>query len=143
MLGFVTRRFRVRAAIVTAAVYALCAIAPHAALAITNGAIALHCMTEFRVAGGHADHAAMGHTHADASMDMAAHDHHGSGTPPAHSDGGKSNVANCCGLFCASALANEPYLGIEMAFSVSSDFVGPSTSLTGRAPERLYRPPIV
>ena len=46
MLTRLTRTFRIRAAITLAVAYALCVVAPSAALAFADGPSAAHCLTD-------------------------------------------------------------------------------------------------
>src|SRR3954462_78833 len=99
MLTMRNRTSRWRAAVALAALYALCVLAPHAALAFTHAAA--HCLTEpHGAAHVHAPVKPARHVHADDTE----HDHHG-GAPDKPSDG-KSVSGNCCGLFCVSALVD-------------------------------------
>src|SRR5262249_21637867 len=114
MLSGLTKRFRVRAAIVIAALYALCILAPAAAFAFSNNTAVPLCLTEAHVgvhnsAGMPAnraahDHASTVHVHPDGS----AHQPHDDGTSPQHTDDDKARVASCCGLFSVVAIAGEP-----------------------------------
>jgi hypothetical protein len=146
MLSGLTKRFRVRAAIVTAALYALCMLAPAAAFAFSNNPAVPLCLTEGHVgvhnSGGMHDHGAAHdhgtvHVHADGSV----HQHHDDGTAPQRTDD-KARVASCCGLFSVVAIAGEPgpSLGLYSLASVVLPVVG--EALSGRGPERINRPPI-
>ncbi len=147
MLIGLTKRFRFKAALALIALYALCILVPHAALALGSNAAA-HCLKEGPVAAHvHAaeatphSHAGGGeHHHHDAG---AALGHADSGVPHKHSgQDGKGHAGNCCGLFCVSALA------LEAATALHAPPVTPSTPpglhefLAGRGPDRLIRPPI-
>jgi hypothetical protein len=149
MLSALTKSFRVRAAIVIAALYALCSIAPAAAFAFSSNPAVSHCLIEGHVgahnAGGQHDHGAAQdhggavHVHADGS----AHQHHDDGAPPQHSgDDDKARVASCCGLFSVVAIADEPVpsLGLYSLASAVLPVIG--EALSGRGPERINRPPI-
>jgi hypothetical protein len=148
MLSALTKSFRVRAAIVIAALYALCSIAPAAAFAFSNNPAVSHCLIEGHVgahdAGMHDhgaahDHGGTVHVHADGS----AHQHHDDGAVPQHSsDDDKARVASCCGLFSVVAIAGEPFpsLGLYSLASAVLPIVG--EALSGRGPDRINRPPI-
>jgi hypothetical protein len=141
------QRFRVRAAFVVAALYALCVLAPHAAVAL--GSVA-HCLTDDQSAAhvhkAKADVTA--HTHADGTA------HHHGGKPAVQDDadatdrhehskaGEKSGNGNCCGLFCISAIAGDrgPMLLVPLSFA--ADLPALADALTGHDPGRLNRPPI-
>jgi hypothetical protein len=139
MFSGLTRTFRIRTAIALAAVYALCVLAPAAALAFMHGPAAVHCLNDQHgIATSHAHDGDM-HVHADGTT----HRHHANGATHGHSDsGGTSHPADCCGLFCMAALTTEPAvtLGNPEHFSV----VGPALDddVAGRGPDRINRPPI-
>jgi hypothetical protein len=153
MLSGLTKRFRVRAAMVIAALYALCILAPATAFAFSNNPAVSLCLTEGHVgvhnvgvhdSGGMHDHGAA-HDHGGtihAHADGGAHQHHDDGTSPQHSDDDKARVASCCGLFSVVAIAGEPSpsLGLYSLASVVLPVVG--DALSGRGPERINRPPI-
>ena len=142
MLSVWTRTFRVKAAIVLAALYAACVLAPAAAFAFSNNPTVAHCLTEGHV-GVH-DHASMHdhngkvHVHADGT----AHKHHddSAATPPSGDD--RKAIATCCTLFSAAAIAGEPAptLGFDNLAYVILPVLG--DALIGRGPERINRPPI-
>ena len=139
MLSGLNKRFRLKAALALAALYAFCVLAPHAALALTNAAA--HCLTEpHGAAHVHQEQAsAKSHVHADG----VAHSH--SDTGAAHEESGadgKSHGGNCCGLFCVTALAHEP---APVLFAPqAAPLVGPAAfyHLSGCGPDRINRPPI-
>ena len=147
MLIGLTKRFRFKAAGALIALYALCILAPHAALALGSGAA--HCLTEGPVAGHVHAAQATPHAHAGSSEphhhdDGAALGHDDSGAPHKHSgQDGKGHAGNCCGLFCVSALALEADTAIHAPPAVSPALSGLYDSLAGRGPDRLIRPPIV
>jgi hypothetical protein len=154
MLSVLTKSFRVRAATVVAALYALCSIAPASAFAFSNNPAVSHCLIEGHIGVHNAsthdhgaahdhgtahEHGGAVHVHADGS----AHQHHDDGTVPQHSgDDDKARVASCCGLFSVVAIAGEPSpsLGLYSLASVVLPVVG--DALSGRGPERINRPPI-
>jgi hypothetical protein len=140
MLSGLTKRFRLRAAITVAVLYAVCVLAPHAALAFVHGPSALHCLNDQHGMAAHHDHGGTAHRHADGSV----HHHGDHGSNQNHSDSdGKDHPANCCGLFCMSALAADDGFSIAAPLPVSSGFATPPVYAAGRAPDGLYRPPIV
>ena len=147
MLSVPTKAFRIRAAIALAALYALCILAPSAAFALSDNPAVAHCLIE-----GHAGiHVHDGKTHLDAThvhaihlhADGNAHQHHDHGTAqePAGDDG-KGSVANCCGLFSVVAIPGEPGLALGSSTHVSAFVPSARDALSGRGPDRLYRPPI-
>jgi hypothetical protein len=147
MLYGLTKRFRFKAALALIALYALCILAPHAALAL-GSSVAAHCLTEGPVAAHVHAAEATSHTHAAGSDDhhhddAAALGDDDRGAPQKHSGQDKGHAGNCCGLFCVSALALEPDTAIHAPPAASSVLSGLYDSLAGRGPDRLIRPPIV
>ena len=140
-----TKRFRLRAALGLAALYAFCVLAPHAALALGNNAA--HCLTDDHTAAHvhKAPAATTAHTHADGSLHhhpaRAAHDDAGN-LPHKNSDAdGKSHSGNCCGLFCFSAITLDPGVTLPAPPAFATEAPGPDDALAGRGPDRLKRPP--
>ena len=135
MLSIFAKTFRVKAAIVLAAVYTLCILAPAAAFAFSANPSVAHCLTEGHV--GLHDHGNV-HVHADGT----AHHHDHDGAAPPSGDDEKSRVASCCSLFSVVALADEP--GLSLALYSPASIVLPVLAdvLSGRGPERINRPPI-
>lgn len=128
-----------RATIAIVVAYAFCVLAPAAALAFVSGPIALHCLTEQHGITVAHDHGAPAHVHADGTT----HRHADSGIPHKHSDAdGKSHSGNCCGLFCMSALAQEPGLTLAVLTFATPSQPSPEIGLAGRGPDRIIRPPI-
>jgi len=139
------QRFRIRAALCVAALYAFCVLAPHAAVAL--GSVA-HCLTDdpsaAHVHKAKADVTA--HTHADGTA------HHHGGTPSADDDAVTADPQdhskaddkrdNCCGLFCISAITAEPGPTLLAPLPFAADLPALADALTGREPGRLNRPPI-
>jgi hypothetical protein len=148
MRGMLRERSRVRAAFVVAALYALCVLAPHAALSL--GHAAAHCLTEERPAAAHVHKAkaeTASHTHADGTVHHhgGIPAHHGPTTtdPHQHSDAdGKSDSGNCCGLFCISAIALETGVAMPALPLVAADLSSVHDALRGHSPGRVNRPPI-
>jgi hypothetical protein len=142
MLSVLTRTFRARAAIVAAALYALCVLAPAAAFALSDNPAIAYCLTEGHVGvhghGAKHEHGGKLHVHADGT----AHHHHDDGAAPQHDDG-KAAVATCCGLFSVVAIPGAPAssLGLDSLASVVLPVL--DETLSGRGPERINRPPIV
>lgn len=145
MLAALTRTFRVKAAIVLAAVYALCALAPSAAFAFSGNPMVAHCLVEDHVGvhsydgkvGVHAGDKA--HVHADGT----AHQHHHDGAAPQPSgNDDRARVATCCGLFSVVAIAGEPGLSLGLYSPASPVIPALGETLSGRGPERINRPPI-
>jgi hypothetical protein len=143
-MSALTKTLRVKAAIVLAALYALCILAPAVAFALSDNPAVAHCLTEGHVGvhdhGGKHEHGGKLHVHADGTT----HQHHDDGAAPqAPADDGKGPIASCCGLFSVVAIPGEPVpsLGFDSLASVVLPIFG--EALTGRAPERINRPPIV
>ena len=144
MLSVLTKTFRARAAIVVAALYALCILAPAVAFALSDNPAVAHCLTEGHVGvhdhGAKHEHGGKLHIHADGG----AHQHHDDGaTPQPSHDDGKAAIATCCGLFSVVAIPGEPVpsFGLDSLASVVLPLLG--EVLSGRGPERINRPPIV
>jgi hypothetical protein len=143
MLAAATKTFRVKAAVVLAALYALCILAPSAAFAFSNNPAVAHCLTEDHV-GAHVqasthDHGGTVHVHGDG----VAHEHHDDGAaPPSSGDDGKAAAAACCSLFSIVAIPDG--LGLSLALYSPASVVVPALdeALSGRGPDRINRPPI-
>jgi len=113
-----------------AALYAFCVLIPAAAAAVSGNA---HCLTEKPVA-------AHVHQTAHAHDDGASHHHgnpHDHGAPQ-EPDG---TSANCCGLFCISAMPSGDVAMLAAPQVRTHDVAGLTESLTGLGPDRLKRPP--
>jgi len=147
MLSALTKRFRLKAALALTVIYALCILAPYAAIAMGNGAA--HCLTADMPAA-HVHRAQLvSHTHADGTTHThgtpAAHKHaDADGIPPhKHSDpDGKNHSGTCCGLFCISAIALDADIVFAVPLAHAPTLPGLHESLAGRGPDRLIRPPI-
>jgi hypothetical protein len=147
MLTRLTRTTRLRAAMTLALAYALCVLAPQVALAFMDGAAVVHCLTtrhEHRTADvpthnvdAHAHHAA--HDQGDGAAPQ--HDgHRGSGK--AQTDG-QAAGANCCGIFCLSAMPMSPAPDVTPTARITSLVSAIDHGIAGRGPDRIDRPPIV
>jgi len=111
-----------------AAAYAVCLAFPVAALAV-DGSRASHCLTQDH------HHSASVHVHADG----AVHSHDGeSGEHPDQ----QAPAQNCCGLGCLSAVTAELPADLTGPVRFTLVTAPPVGGDSGRAPERLYRPPI-
>ena len=130
MLSGLNKKFRLKAALALAALYAFCVLLPHAALALTHGGT--HCLTEPHV---HQRPAPKIHVHADG----VTHTHPDDTNH--HSDTDGKNSGNCCGLFCITALAHEPVLAIAAPMISASVGPGLDDALAGRGPDLIKRPP--
>lgn len=129
-----------------AALYAFCVLMPSVAVAVTR--LAAHCLTDDRAAHVHqrVAQSTTAHAHADGAHShtakAAAHDYADPGAPRDHATGDGKSGANCCGLFCVSAIAQKSP-GFSATPVVSAETVSALADvLTGRGPDRLIRPPI-
>jgi hypothetical protein len=137
---FLTRRSRIKAAITATLLYAVCVLAPSAALALSADAAA-HCLT----GPGGAAHVHQQQTapHGDVAAGGAVHEHSDESAPHQHSDAdGKSHAGTCCGLFCVTALPHEPVLSLAVPPTAALDRPHGVYELAGRGPDRINRPPI-
>jgi hypothetical protein len=133
MFPNLTRRYRLRAAVLLAALYAFCVLLPPAALALTHAAA--HCLTDSGAAHVHGKTAVKPHAHADGT----AHAHHDQ-APHEHSDA-SDKAQNCCGLFCISAMPHGGILDVATPLAVCSHIVTAVHALDGSEPGRLRKPP--
>jgi hypothetical protein len=136
MLSAFAKTVRVKAAIVLAALYTLCILAPSAAFAFSTSPGVAHCLTEGHV--GIHDHGGKVHVHADGT----AHHHNHDGAAPPSGDDEKSRVASCCSLFSVVAIPGEPGLSLGLYSPASTVLSVLADALSGRGPERINRPPI-
>jgi hypothetical protein len=143
MLSAATKTFRSKAAIVLAALYALCILAPSAAFAFSDNPAVAHCLIAdhvgVHVQGGKHDHGGKAHVHGDG----VAHEHnHDGAAPPPAGDDGKAAVASCCSLFSVVAIPGQAdlSLGLYSPASLVAPALGEARS--GRGPDRINRPPI-
>jgi hypothetical protein len=136
MLSVFAKAIRVKGAIVLAALYTLCILAPSAAFAFSASPGVAHCLTEGHV--GIHDHGGKVHVHADGT----AHHHDHDGAAPPSGDGEKSRVASCCSLFSVVALPGESGLSLGLYSPGSTVLPVLADALSGRGPERINRPPI-
>lgn len=132
MLTRITKAIRFWAASFLVAGYAVCALAPAAALAWGDAARAAHCLTNE-------------HTASKADQSAADHIHDHEGAPHQHpaSDDGDKSASDCCGIACVNALpASVPgFVNTVMSAGVRIAMV--QESVIGGAPPLLYRPPII
>lgn len=149
MLSHFDRIQRVRATIILVVAYAFAILAPHAALAMSNGQATMHCLTEVMIAAHvHAKPAAAvehvyagGHSHAhhDAASQTTAQSAHHDG---AKHDHGKAGNDNCCGLFCITALNHDGVAALPAPPPRALESATPATVRTSRDPDRIDEPPI-
>ena len=128
MLTGLTRALRIRMAMGFIALYAVCILAPTAALAFSGSS----CLPEHDLAQAHSHAGDGAHEHGD------EHNHAGTVDTPAD-DGSASS--KCCGMIFCSALA--PELASSLAPAVLSGRTALATmqDFTGLTPDKLIRPP--
>jgi hypothetical protein len=145
MLVRVTRAGRRFAAIVVAALYALCVVAPSTAIAFGPGGRTAHCFTEAQLGLAHVHQATVGlmdegHAKVGIHADGTTHRHHGT-----HHQGTSENrndPAACCGLFGLTAMTANQQLDLAAPERKSSTLPIFLETLTGRGPDPINRPPI-
>ncbi len=143
MLMRLTSGFRVKAARVLVALYAICLVVPVAGFVLADSALA-HCLTPSApvqhvseaVHDHHAMHAGDDH-HASAGTAAATDDHAGT-----DHTGGKSTPP-CCGVMCVSAIPASPFELSPRAVAHAAVLAVSDAGISGEAPDSLYRPPIV
>jgi hypothetical protein len=132
-----TPTFRRRLAIFFVTLYALCVVAPHAAIALTHASNIAHCLTES--AGSPHDHdASKAHAHGDS----AAHEHGTAAAADENSSADKAAIS-CCGLFFMNGLAAESGLMAFHDLPAGSLMSRAPKSLADHPPGSIHRPPIV
>lgn len=88
-----------------ALIYALCVVAPPLALALSDGTVAAHCLTEDH--GFSNEHAFHVHDQADAIDKSVAEKHGDAAAPTTHNEKQHDHHSGtCCGLFCHVAAPN-------------------------------------
>ena len=136
MLSVSTKTFRAKAAILVAALYMLCILAPSATFAFSANPSVAHCLTEGHV-GVH-DHGGKVHVHADGT----AHQHDDDGAAPPSGDNEKPRAATCCSLFSVVAISGETGVSLGLYSPASTILPILADALNGRGPDRINRPPI-
>jgi hypothetical protein len=147
-----TRKIRVVAGRLLVLSYLFCVLSPAAAIALSDSA--QPCLDEISapVALSHHDvtdgammpqmHAAHAHHHHADAIDGNVQTQHVPAPVPAHHDHSKM-PGPCCAMMCAVGLtAVLPAVTLPSPLATASEAVR-ETSLPGRTPARLYRPPIV
>lgn len=149
MFSHLHKAIRVRSALAVAALYAFCVLAPHAALALGNGAASAHCLTETSgLNHAHKMQAAIGHSHADGSKHVhhapaqATQHTHSDGTDHDHGKPGKTTDAGCCGIFCITALASDGTAVLPAPPPRAPERAALQPERTSHSPDRIYEPPI-
>jgi len=134
MLTWLTRRMRRWAAAALVAAYAMCVIGPVAAFAFGDGSNVPPCLTE----GDHGLGAMQMHQHG------AEHGHDSAHHKQSHHAGDEQSMpGKCCGLLCFPAVAPASQLTLEPGLHQSTVRLPVERAAPSRAPDRLYRPPIV
>jgi hypothetical protein len=136
MLTRLTRKLRWRAAVVIAALYAVCSVTPALALAFTDASTAAHCLTD--------DHhgIAKSHSHHHHHGEDANHSHSDDAASPADADQSGHQHGKCCGIFCITALPGSAHLPLGQPIHASAVTQILQEHLAGRGPDRIDRPPI-
>ena len=138
MLNRLTKKLRWRAAVAVTVFYALCTIAPGLALAFADASTLVHCLSD--------DHrgAEKSRAHAHDHEDGLSHSHADDGASPfGEAEKDKGTPANCCGIFCITALPASLHLAVGEPVHGSALTPALHDRLTGRGPDRINRPPIV
>lgn len=136
------KRTRLRGALAMAALYAVCVLAPHAALAFGGGEHAAHCLTG-------SDKGVAEHVHADGTSHMqsdgTAHAQHESNAAKqdTHDNGKLHSASSCCGLFSMTALDNAVDTSLAVLPQAAAHYLILTATLWGGRPDCLYRPPNV
>lgn len=133
--------------------YAFCVLAPHAAMALTLSASGAHCLTEpMGMSHVHQAKASVEHTHADGTkhihatspepLQTAVHVHGDAGALDDHAKPATATDANCCGLFCITALAHDGAAILPAPPPRAFEGPAPQAERASRTPDRIYEPPI-
>ena len=128
MLMSLTKSVRSWVAMGFVALYALCIIAPTAALAFGGAS----CLTEHELAQVHSYAGDAPHDHGD------GHNHGGATDTPADDDSASSN---CCGMNFCSGLAPELASSLAPAVLSGRTALAAMQDFTGLPPHKLIRPP--
>lgn len=127
MLTGLTKAMRNWMAMGFIAFYALCVLAPTAALAFNE----VSCLTE------------TGKPQSNSHAGDAAHDHGAphshSGPTDTHDEGSASS--QCCGMIFCSALVPESEMTLAPAALSHPAFAGINQAFAGLSPDKLIRPP--
>ena len=121
--------------LIVVVLYAVCIVAPHAAVALNKSAS--YCLTEMTAAHVHHDQdAATGH----APTDGTDYNYSDAGTPAAAADG-DSHAGMCCGVFCLTGLVAVPVSNSPVLTHARRIAAEHGRSMDGRVPDRIIRPP--
>ena len=129
-----SRGVRLRAAAALVALYSFCLLVPSVALAWGNGNGIAHRLMQNHAVG------MTSHVHADGTVHV-----HGNATGQQDLDSSADQhgqTGSCCGIACVPAIA--PNVQVDLAdplrFTTVLSLI--AEGAPGRAPDRLYRPPI-
>jgi hypothetical protein len=112
----------------------MCVMGPVAAFAFGDGSSVPPCLTE----GDHGLGAMRMH------QDSSEHNHDGAHHKQSHHAGDEPSMpGKCCGLLCFPAVAPTSPLTLEPELHRSTVRLPVERDAPSRAPDRLYRPPIV
>jgi len=136
MLIRVTKAIRIRAALVLAILFGVCAISPSLALAFSDSSSATHCLTD----GHHGTAKSQKHDHG--AGEVASHSHSGEGQADADQSGDVA-PGNCCGVFCLTALSASIDHSFAPQVNASTPYPALQDAVVGSGPGRINRPPIV
>lgn len=128
MLVGLTRIMRSWVAMGFIAAYAVCILAPTAALALSGAS----CLAEHGPAQAHSHAGDAVHEHGD------EHNHAGAADSP---DDGDSASSTCCGMVFCSALAPELTSSLAPAVMSGRASFAAWQDFTGLPPDKLIRPP--
>lgn len=125
MLASLPGKWRLHAAGFLVAVYSLCLGTPTVVMALAQGSIPAHCLTDEQQG------AVPVHVHQDGTS------HHHSNDKTGHGD----HSIKCCGLFAVSAITPDITV-LAAPVRVASHLPElPVESCTGQCPDRIDRPP--
>lgn len=142
MLIWITRRWRFSAAIVSAAIYAGCVLAPSMALAFTYGSMA-HCLTDSGAPHVHVQGDAHEHGLAHVQDESTDHRHSGDAAPATGGDSSQpKHAGSCCCLVCFVAVTSDLDLVVGQPVHASPVLPAVDEYLSGRGRDRIDRPPI-
>jgi hypothetical protein len=144
MLRFSTKAMWRRAGLFLAVLYLACVIGPPLAWAFSDGTVAAHCLADdHHHVAAMAQVAAQATTHVHADGSAHHHADHSQAPAPAHHDDshGKGAPAQCCGLFCVSAMTGHARLPIGVSSRAMAIAPGLQAEPAGLEPPRIDRPP--
>jgi hypothetical protein len=135
-----TQAFCVRAAIVTAVLYAFCSVAPTIALSF-DPSISVRCLLTEGPAPL-AVHSAKPHNHSHSHADGTAHHHHDESARKDTHTHDKGHAAECCGMLFLNGVVAEHRVDVARLLQNGHAFLITSETFSDRGPERINKPPI-